>query len=381
MVPISHLCQRWCELKVGYIVHNLNDPAVERRCEMLERGGASISLAGFCRDDQTSPAIRLRDPMVLGRSADAAMVQRALATFKAAFLNARLAAFFADSDVIMARNLEQLAIASRLRGERALVYECLDIHRTLTGENPAAKAIQFVESQLLPGVDLLLTSSPAFLRHHFDDTAFKGRVQLVENKVLVADGEWVQRSQPAAQAPIVIGWFGMLRCVRTLEFLSDLAALADGQIKVLICGKPSPAEFPDFESRVAASDHLTYRGPYAYRDLPDLYGQCHFAWAIDWFEEGLNSSWLLPNRIYEAAAHGAVPIGLADVEVGRWLARCGVGLCVKDAQDARDQLLSMDLARVRQLQGDVGALDPVHVTADLRDCNDLVSAIAAAGAS
>ncbi|MEM7701061.1 MAG: hypothetical protein AAF251_03920 [Pseudomonadota bacterium] len=368
-------------MKIGYIVHNLNDPAVERRCQMLERGGAKVRLAGFCRDDRLSPAIAARRPMELGASADAAMVQRALATLKNAAFHGSLADYCGECDVIMARNLEQLAIARAFVGERALIYECLDIHRSLTGSSVPARAVQFVENQLLPRVDLLLTSSPAFLRHHFDQTTFTAPSYLVENKLLIADGAAPAPSQPAPQEPITIGWFGMLRCHRTLAFLTDLTARSEGRIIALICGKPSPAELPDFEARVAASAGLTYTGPYTYEDLPELYGRCHFAWAIDWFEEGLNSSWLLPNRIYEAIAHGAVPIALDSVEVGRWLERHGAGLRVADGEDSRETLLGMPMTEVDQLQQSALKVRREDVLADTQDCAELVRTIAGARAA
>ena len=366
-------------MKIGYIVHNLNDPAVERRCAMLERGGARVRLAGFCRDNAPSKAIAKREPIELGASADAAMVQRAIATLKNAAFHSALADAFADCDVIMARNLEQLAIARAFVGSRPLVFECLDIHRSLIGSGAGAKAVQFVEGQLLPRVDLLLTSSPAFLTHHFDRTSLNAPSYLIENKLLIADRYAPDRQQTEAQAPLVIGWFGMLRCRKTLAFLSDLVSRSNGRVQGLICGKASPAELPDFETRVRAVEGLTFTGAYTYNELPQLYGRCHFAWAIDWFEEGLNSSWLLPNRIYEAIAHGAIPIALADVEVGRWLARHGAGLRVQNADDARDQILAMTGAQLEQLQREITAVPPEAVLADTRDCEELVRQIGQAG--
>ena len=45
---------------------------------------------------------------------------------------------FAGADVVLARNLEMLIIASRARNlyapRAALVYECLDIHRLLLSQ-------------------------------------------------------------------------------------------------------------------------------------------------------------------------------------------------------------------------------------------------------
>ena len=102
---------------------------------------------------------------------------------------------------------------------------------------------------------------------------------------------------------------------------------------MLIAGIPSQAEFPDFAEQVGACPGLRYLGPYTPAQLPELYAEVDYIWAIDYFEEGLNSEWLLPNRLYEGLAHGAVPIALRRVETGRWLARHGVGLLV-DAPEA-----------------------------------------------
>jgi succinoglycan biosynthesis protein ExoL len=74
-------------------------------------------------------------------------------------------------------------------------------------------------------------------------------------------------------------------------------------VAVEIRGRPSRTEFDDFDAQVAnvpasASAALHACGP------ARLYGDVHFAWAIDWFEAGANSAWLLPNRIYEGGRHG-----------------------------------------------------------------------------
>lgn len=362
-------------MKIGYIVHNLNDPAVERRCIMLERGGASIALAGFCRDVKIVEAVKRRAPKLLGQSADAAFVQRALNTLKNTFANSGLRNFFADCDVILARNLEQLAIASNLAGERPIVYECLDIHRSLVGNGVAAKAVQFVEGRLLPRTDLLLTSSPAFMREHFDHRPLNAPAELIENKLLVADGDVPKRLQADLNQPIRIGWFGMLRCSQTFAFLTELLARADGRIEVLVCGKPSTAELPEFAQRVEQVPGMIFTGPYSYSDLPALYGQCHFAWTIDWFEEGLNSSWLLPNRLYEALSHGAIPIALADIELGHWLAEHGVGFRAQNPEHAMERLLSFTAADLAAMQAEVMQVAESDVVADTGDCCALVEMI------
>ena len=370
-------------MKVGYLVWNLNDAAVERRCRMLEIGGAEVRLAGFTRDDELRPFAAARDPLHLGRLKDSAMVERTVSALKQVAMPARLKEYFRSSDVIIARNLEQLAIARRIVGNRPLVYECLDIHRLLVEKSLAARAVQAVESSLLPRADMLLTSSPAFLRNHFDAKPVGGPCRIVENKLLIEPGMTVPKPSgcpPLPPAgPLTIGWFGALRCHRTFAVLAALAERSEGGIEVLICGRPSPVELPDFEARVAACPGVTFTGAYSYSDLPDLYGRCHFAWTIDWFEEGLNSKWLLPNRIYEALAHGVVPIALQDVEIGAWLARHDTGLLVESGEDATRKLLAMSGDEYREMHRRALSVDRADLIADEKDCRELVRQIAALG--
>ncbi len=369
-------------MRVGYLVHDLNDAAVLRRARMLEIGGAQVALAGFSREAALRPAMEERSPLVLGQSHDAAFAQRAALAMSNAVFNADLKAHFADCDVVMARNLEQLAIAARMVGERPLVYECLDIHRLLLESSVPARLVQRLEAALLPRCDWLITSSPAFTRNHFSHRPIKAPVELIENKLLMDPGDLPaepnhDNSNVKREGPITIGWFGMLRCKRTLAFLEDLVEASDGALEVLIAGKPSKAELPDLPERVNARDAMRFHGPYAYTDLPALYGQCDFAWSVDWFEEGLNSSWLLPNRLYEAITYGCAPIALADVEVGRWLKTHGVGLIVNDAADAKDTLLTMTRKQADEHRQRVEKVPLAKTTADETDCKQLVAQLEA----
>ena len=365
-------------MKIGYIVHNLNDAAVERRARMFELGGAEVLLAGFCRDAELTPSLAARKPHLLGVSHDAAFVQRATSALRAATLDKDVRRHLADADVIVARNLEQLAVARALVGDRPLVYECLDIHRLLVGSSLTAKMVQQVEAYLLPRSDLLLTSSPAFVRNHFAKRPYKGDILLVENKLLVEDlpAAPVPCAADASRTPITVGWFGMLRCRQSLDFLTNLVTNSQGRIGVLIAGKPSPAELPDLAKRVAETPGMRFTGPYRYEDLADLYGQCHFAWAVDWFEEGLNSNWLLPNRLYEAIAFGAVPIALANIELGRWLQARGVGMLVSRPSEVPARLMAMQASTLTELLAGAQNLDRNLVLADRSDCKELVQKLA-----
>ena len=55
-----------------YLAHDLDDPAIWRRVEMLRRGGARVRVAGFRRGQGPLPEAAT----VLGRTANGRMVQR-----------------------------------------------------------------------------------------------------------------------------------------------------------------------------------------------------------------------------------------------------------------------------------------------------------------
>lgn len=370
-------------LKLFYIVHDLGDPAVERRIRMLRRGGAEVIVAGFRRQGQAPACVAGAEAIDLGRTHDARMAERALAVLRRVALPGRLLAAARGSDAILGRNLEALAIALRLRRvapQARLVYECLDIHRLLLGHGLAARMVQRAEAAMLGQVDLLLTSSPAFQRDYFAHRpGLAAPVLLLENKLLRIDAAPPVPLPPPDGPPWTIGWFGMLRCARTFDILSAFARRHSGAVRVLIAGKPSPAVFPDFAAQVAAAPHLEYQGPYRAEGLPALYGRCHYAWAIDYFEEGLNSRWLLPNRLYEAAAHGVVPIALQSVETGIWLRQHDAGLVLGDDLAGLDAVADGDAARYATLRAAVDRIPRRDLVATEADCLALVDRIRGAG--
>ena len=343
---------------------------------MLMRGGAEVQLAGFHRSSAPSTVNGIT-PLNLGATADGALAQRATAVMQNVALPAKIRSAMQNADLLVARNLETLAIAQRIAGKRPVVYECLDIHRSLLDRGIAGKAIRSIEAQLLKHTKGIITSSPGFIREYFDhrptgDT----EVRLIENKILLPPGLTLQALEPPSERhgpPWVIGWFGMLRCKRTLSELIALAGELEGKVEIQIAGKPSTTELPDFEAQVAEAPYCHYTGPYSVDELPDLYAQCHFAWAIDWFEEGQNSEWLLPNRLYEATAHATVPIVLKRHEVGRWLAQKNAGLRIVETLELKPILGSLDAFGFNDLQAKVTAIAPEAIMMGDADCYALTA--------
>jgi succinoglycan biosynthesis protein ExoL len=367
---------------IAYFVHDVNDAAVAKRVTMLRAAGAEVVVIGFRRDDRLPATVSGAKVFDLGRTADAKLLQRAGVVFRNLLKPKMMLDAMGRPDVIIARNLESLALAARARRsapKARLVYECLDIHRSLLGSSLPHRMIQRIERALLEAVDLVIVSSPAFVSEYFAKRVMlEAPVLLVENKVLALDGDPAPLLRELGGPPWTIGWFGNLRCRRTFETLTALAANSEGRVEVLIAGRASPAVFEDFEGMVERSPHCTFVGAFRPDDLAGLYARCHFAWAIDYFEEGLNSNWLLPNRLYEASSFGAVPIALKSVETGRWLARHDAGMLIDDSVGVSGLVTmfeDLDAVGYSELAGKVAAIPRGALVADRSDCDELLAAV------
>jgi len=369
---------------IAYFAHDLTDPAIARRVAMLREGGASVLLLGFRRGESCPASVAGVTPVDLGPTADGRFVARALKVFETLLRAGRLPPALGQATVFMGRNLEGLAMATRARrlfapGAR-LVYELLDIHRLLLGAGPASRALRGVEGWLLSSVDLVLTSSPAFGREYLDRLQPRHPpVRLVENKVF--DSRALPAvTDPARRAgPWRVGWFGILRCRRSLEILAAAAQERPDLVEIVIRGRVAPAIRAEFDRLVAATPGLSYGGPYRYPDdLAEIYRSVDFAWAIDFYEAGQNSSWLLPNRLYESGLFGAVPVAVAGVETARWLEarQLGVVLAEPLAVSLRSFLETMTEARLAALSAPVRDCDPGIFRAGPEECRDLVRTLA-----
>ncbi|MGG6892846.1 MULTISPECIES: glycosyl transferase family 1 [Rhizobium] len=375
-------------LHILYFVHDLADPAVRRRVLMLQAGGALVTLAGFRREDNALATIHGVEPIELGRTQDAQFAQRVAAVARSAAKLRSALSSVARPDVIIGRNLEMLALANRAKsvfgGDMPIVYECLDIHRLLLRDDVVGGALRGAERHFGSQAALLITSSPAFVERYFRPrSGLRLPIMLLENKVLAlepaARAAAPSARPPAAGKPWKIGWFGALRCRKSLALLDDFSRLMEGRFEIVLRGRPAYAEFEDFDRLVRDAPFMHFAGAYKNpEDLSTIYNDVQFSWAIDFFEEGLNSSWLLPNRLYEGGLYGAVPIAFDGTETARFLASRKIGLTLDTADAAHLAALlgRMDEQRYLAAFEAVASQDSKQWMTDRADCQGLVQRLA-----
>lgn len=333
--------------KVAYFAHDWTDAAILRRVKALQDDGLSVLGFAMTRDYGNAPDWVIAK---LGTTRDNAYFQRALSVFRGAWNARKNRQALGTADVIIARNLDMLATAMLARRlcnlKTPVIYECLDVHRLLVRKDFIGILFRKLEGYLLKGTSALWVSSPGFLRNYFDiyhkDKFF---AQLIENR-MTAGGALVARPQSACEiAPsgkLRIGWFGNLRCARSLRLLEGLAARFGDQIELHFHGYPALGEIPDFQSRVDVNPHIFFGGRYrAPDDLARLYDSVDVVWSGDFMDEGYNSDWLLPNRIYEGGYFACPPIAPATTETGARISRDGSGFTlVEPLEDSFPMLIS-----------------------------------------
>lgn len=374
-------------MRSAYLVHNLADPGVAKRLRMLAAFGNDVVPIGFRRDATRVDFVEGLAAIDLGRTFDADFRQRIAMVLRQSMNLSAWAPPLRDCDVIIARNLEMLLLGAlarrRFAPQASLVYEALDIHRFLLSDRLAGKAMRRLERALLRQIDLLIVSSPAFLREYFlpmQALGSSGGIEtlVVENKFLLPTAPEVAVSNagpPHEAPPWQIGWFGMIRCRKSLDYLSDLAKRRPNLMRLTMRGRPAYTEFADFDAQIARTPDLSFGGSYRPSELGALYGGVHLNWAIDFFEEGANSRWLLPNRIYEGGAYGAIPIAIEGTETADWLQRHGVGVVLRSLDAFEKFLLQLSPEHYAQLKTASTAVPQGAFIADDRDSARLLEAL------
>lgn len=323
--------------RLVYFSHDRNDANVWQRCHDFAALGFELTNVSWHRDKTSPDGERPWHEIDLGRTMDAAYWHRAWSVARGAIVVLCHFQQIRGADLLVARNFEPsvLAMLARRLFNRKVpfAYECLDIHRFLTSRAGLGKACRLAERRVLDTADLLIVSSPDFVSRYFGPVhGYDGPVYLLENKMprflaqRFAAPTMLRR--PHAGPPWRIGWFGMLRDMESLGLLLRIAAMKPELVEVSIRGYPTEITEEELRRIVEPYPNVTYGGPYQKAtELSSIYADVDLVWGIDLYDTGVNSDWLLPNRLYEAGFFGRPVIARADTAIGRFVADLQMG-CV-----------------------------------------------------
>jgi len=376
-------------LRIAFFGYDRTDSTVLKRSIAFAAAGADVVGFMFHRL-RGLPERELPFPNVdLGTTSDMNYLKRLPRLAMALARIVREASVLRRSDVIYARNLDMLAlgVASRaLTWSRAtIVYEVLDIHRMVLGSGVKPRAVRMIERWLMARSALLVVSSPAFMDHYFRPLQhFAGAWHLIENKLHASQIEGAPPRRPVPPAPQgqpwVIGWFGVLRCRRSLDILASVARALGDRVQITIRGIPSENDVPLslMEEVCGSLQNVTFGGPYAGpAELPDIYGGVHLVWAADFLDAGSNSDWLLPNRIYEGGYFGVPALVRTGTATADKVEKQGLGWALGEpAEDGLIRLLrELDPIDYGKVRSHIECMER-SAFVDISDTDDLLSRIA-----
>lgn len=371
--------------RIAFFAHDSRESVVIKRVKAFQAAGASVIGFMFHRARDKEQPDPVWENIELGATIDRNYLARLPKLCRALWTVMRHRRALADCDVIYARNFDMMALATAAkllsRSRAQLVYEVLDVQRAFIGAGFLKAAFRWCERRLLSACDMLVVSSPMFMTRYFEpQQSYAGPWFLLENKVAASQVAAVPKAAiptPPSGPPWIIGWFGTLRCIRSLDILSRLAAAHPDKVAVLIRGTLSEEDIPSdlMRAQTANRSNFQYLGPYqSPQDLAEIYGEIHFTWAIDFLDAGSNSDWLLPNRLYEGGLFHSIAIAREGTATGDKVAREGLGVALREPIDESlvSWLLEMDAGRYADLAGRARAA-PRSLFVDESDTAELLT--------
>jgi succinoglycan biosynthesis protein ExoL len=386
MTEQSDICGR-----VAFFGHDWAESTVIKRIRSFSGLGLKVVGFNFRRAKFDKDFRPFWDNVHLGTTQDRAYGRRLLALLAALPKVLRRRRDLREASFIYARNIDMggLALLAKLLcGSSApLIYEVLDIQRVFVGKGPLSALLRWAERRLLRHCELLVISSPGFADHYFRHRqGYCGRIFLLENKLSFAQSAAVARpteslanlcAPRATPDKWVIGWFGTLRCPKSLKMLCHIAAALPDKVEIYMRGVPTETGLEAFLAAISDHPNMVYGGEYRNPDdLAEIYGRVHLTWAFDFLDEGTNSAWLLPNRLYEGGYFGSVALASSGTQTGEKIRELGLGYTF-DAPEA-DGLLaflrwySIDEHRARRSH--ILSL-PRHEFCDIHDTRELCETI------
>jgi len=371
-------------MRILYFVPALDDPVLARRIRMLKLGGAEVDLIGFRRGAQPVDQIEGVVPSGdLGQTYEGRLGSRAISVLSKSLRAREWKPLVDRADLILARNLEMATIADAARVwamKRPLAYEVLDIHSSLHGQRLSSKALRQWERHILGRSDGLIVSSAAFVTSHFCSLGCKlPPVILIENKRITSAPDIMPLKPPSEVGPPwKIGWYGLLRCEKSFNILYMLAASYPRLVEIEMRGIPADSVQRLISSRVSLPN-MRFLGAYQQIELPAIYSNTHFIWAIDYYQQGLNSDWLLPNRLYDSLLFGTPVLARTGTETARWLGAREVGLVLDDPNKDLPVLMShMTTVRYGELRKAVEVVPREDLVHTVEECWSIVDRLAQA---
>ncbi len=326
------------KLKCVYVGVDATNPTLILRVRSFLRAGVDLTGFTFRRHKFNTAFKPDWNNVHLGDTVDRRYLNRLPSLATGLWRMLKRAETLRAADFIYARNLDLVCLAAMakiLSGSNAkLVYEVEDVQEVFFHQTLKGAVFRAIERWVLKRSDLLVVMSPGFVHGYFEPTQnYTGPHYVLENRVQTDDvspkadvEEWETISDR-----VVIGWFGTLRCTKSMEILEEVSRRLGNKVEIYTRGYPTETGMAAYQEILDRNPNWTYDGEYTIPDhLPDMYRRVHYAWCLDFLDEFGNSPLLLACRMYQGGYYGAVPLVVAGSEMERWLEEHDIGHAISE---------------------------------------------------
>lgn len=326
---------------IAYFAGDATNPTVRLRLKSFLQNDADVTGFTFRRNKFHSDFVPFWNNVELGNTQDRDYFKRLMAIVKALRILWRHRDRLRSVDVLYARLFDSaflaLIMAKLLRLDAKLVYEIEDVHEVFFRKSFTARIMRFLERRILASADLVVLPSPGFAEGYLVPVqGYERPYFLLENRIQL-DEVPRENAPPSPRAEAwkstrdrwVIGWFGTLRCTKSMRLLSEIAERLGDRVLIFTRGYPTETGLDAYMEIVNRHPNWIHEGPYQMPDdLEDLYGRVHFVWCLDFHDENGNSELLLACRMYHGGYFGAVPLFTEQSQMARHLAPYSIGHAV-----------------------------------------------------
>jgi succinoglycan biosynthesis protein ExoL len=239
------------------------------------------------------------------------------------------------ASVVYTFGLDAALIGSLVPGAGRVVYEVGDLRNPTPQRSALTRLLHRAETHAIRKVDLLVTTSPAFVREYFRqmDPNIGSRTLVVENKLFQQDlGDAGRRPvEPVVpRCPLRIGFVGFLRYPRTVLPLLEAVARRGDSVEFHVHGDGPLRETVEEFARRAANVH--YHGPFRNPDaLPGIYASIDLNYVV-YDNSDRNVQLALPNKLYESLFYGVPVVVAAGTELSHRVREWSAGFVIDPAR-------------------------------------------------
>lgn len=320
--------------KIIFVMQTVGHPRDSKRIKMLLDVGFSVEAIGFSRNSHVG---RIPDCKVdvIGKISDGNYLRRILVLLASL---SKLQRRLRESKITYVSGFDMLFLTLLVKVlyklPLSIVYEIGDIRNIQTKSSIFGRVTRWLDKLMIRQVDLTVATSIGYIKGYYIQwVGEKLRYYIIENK-LESKYKVQKKIYPAVKkTKIKIGYFGVLRCIRSIEILCMLAKSQQENFEIIIAGV-----FQDENCKrlISGITNINYIGAYkSPNDLDTLYSHVDIVWACYPFpaDDDENWKWARTNRFYESCYYSTPMIFLKGSGDESSILKYKIGMPIEDLHD------------------------------------------------